>query len=598
MGVVVERKVRIGAGCSFDLALSLPQMVRDADVNYVVIDYMTEVAVSLMGADRLADPTGGWGRGLAGPELARELPRLLEQKTRIVTNAGGLDPHGCAAAVRALAADLGLEPVVAVVDGDDVLDRVAAGGYDDMFTGEPIPKDLLSANAYLGALPVAEALAAGADIVITGRVVDSALTVGPLLHEYGWSLTDYDLLAAGTLIGHLLECGAQPSGGIYTDWREIDWANTSFPIAECEPDGSAVFSKAEGTGGVISVGSLSEQIVYEIGDPKRYFMPDVVCDLSDVRLDVLGPDRIRVSGARGLPPTHTYKVLGIEQTGWRATTSGVVSGPDAKEKAEKVGEAVLERARRLLRDRGHDEFLDTWSEVIGSEASQGAQAGNFPAREAVYRIGVDHRDREAAELMLTASLAVGPSMAPGAASSLGSSVTPRMRLAPFLIDKTEVTPRVTVDGRVKAIEVPTEGGFEETLGAADEPVRIPTPTTVADTTVPVGALAWTRSGDKADMANVGVVARRPEYLPYLNAALSEEAVGVWYSHVFADPDQARVERHVLPGLNAINLLLHEALDGGAVVSRRFDIMGKGFGQQLLDFPVPVPSSIAATLAED
>jgi hypothetical protein len=573
-------------------------MVRDTHVDYVVIDYMTEVAVALMGAERLQDRSGGYGRGFPGPELARELGHALAQKTRIVTNAGGLEPHACAAAVRSLASELCLAPTIAVVDGDNVLDRLSTAERHDMFSGEPVPSELVSANAYLGAQPVAEALAAGADIVITGRVVDSALTLGPLIHEFGWSLDDYDRLAAGTLIGHLLECGSQPSGGIFTDWRDVDWANSSFPIAECAPDGSAVLTKVEGTGGLISVGSLSEQIVYEIGDPRRYFMPDVVCDLSDARLDVLGPDRIRVTGARGTPPPSTYKVCGIELTGWRATTSGVVTGPDAAEKADKVGDAVLARARALLRDRGHDDFLSAWSEVIGSGASQGARADHRPGREAVYRIGVDHAESDAAELMLTASRAIGPSMAPGAASSLGSALTPRMRMVPFLIDKREVTPRLTINGDTTAINVPADGGLDDTSVPDTERADLPTPTTVADTTVPLGSLAWTRSGDKGDIANIGVVARRAEYLPYINAALSDEAVAVWYAHVFADPAQPRIERHIVPGINALNLLLHDALDGGAVASRRFDLMGKGFGQQLLDFPVPIPSSIADALRRE
>lgn len=591
--------VRIGAGCSVDITLALPQMVRHGDLDYLVIDFLTEVAISKLAAEKVADPDAGFAAGFAGPELAMELRQILDSGIKVVTNAGGLNPLGCAAAIEAMAAELGLKPKIAVVHGDDVLDQLddlRADGGTDMYTGAPLPAGLVSANAYFGAKPIAAALAKGADIVVTGRVVDSALSLGPLIHEFDWPMDDYDRLAAGTLTGHLLECGPQPAGGIYTDWREVDWTDSSFPIAECFADGTAIFTKVPGTGGLISVGTLSEQILYEIGDPQRYFMPENTCDLSGVRLEPVGEDRVRISGARGRPPTGTYKVCAMAQEGWRGVTMGVTTGPDAVEKAERTAEAVLERTRRLLRDRNLGAFTATSVELIGSGASAGAHAAPGDPREMVYRITADHPERSAIDLMMKVSRAAGVSMAPGTVGAMANSIAPQMRMHAFLVEKDRLPVRVTFEGETEAVEVPTGGGFEaETVEPVPAPPEAPAN---GEATVPLVKLAWSRSGDKGDISNIGVIAREPDYLPHIAAALTEEAVAQWYAHVFADPDKARVERYALPGLNALNFLLYESLDSGAVSSRRFDIMGKGLGQQILDFPVPVPAALAKQLGGD
>ncbi len=589
--------VRIGAGCSVDITLALPQMVRRGNLDYLVIDFLTEVAISKLAAEKTADPQAGYAAGFAGPELATELRQILESGIRVVTNAGGLNPLGCAEAVRAMAAELGLAPKIAVVHGDDLLDQLdslRAAGRHDMYSGEPLPPGLVSANAYFGAKPVAAALAKGADIVITGRVVDSALTLGPLIHEFDWPMDDYDRLAAGTLTGHLLECGPQPAGGIFTDWRDVDWADSSFPIAECFADGTAILTKVPGTGGLISVGTLSEQILYEIGDPQRYFMPENTCDLSEVRLEPLAEDRIRISGARGRPPTGTYKVCAMAQEGWRGVTLGVTTGPDAAEKAERTAEAVLERCRRLFRDRNLGEFTDTSVELIGSGASAGAHAAAGDPREMVYRITADHPDKAAIDLMMKVSRAAGVSMAPGTVGAMANSVAPQMRMHAFLVEKDRLPVRLTFEGETETLDVPTGGGFESVAVEPVPPAPVADP--AGDATVPLARLAWSRSGDKGDLSNIGVIAREPEYLPYIAAALTEDAVARWYAHIFARPEGApegaKVERFALPGLHALNFLLYEALGGGAVSSHRFDIMGKGLGQQILDFPVPVPTDLA------
>ncbi|MCZ4256648.1 DUF1446 domain-containing protein [Sulfitobacter sp. G21635-S1] len=597
--MTTNRSIRIGAGCSIDMTLSLPQMVRKGEVDYIVIDFMTEVAVSKMKARDMAEPGRGFGIDLIGPELEREFKQMLDKGIRLVTNAGGLQPHACAEALKAMAEGLGLSPKIAVVDGDNVLPQIADGkeSFDDMFTGKPVPHDLISANAYLGAWPVAQALATGADIVVTGRVVDSALIVGPLIHEFGWKMEDYDRLAGGVLIGHLLECGAQPSGGIFSDWREVDWADMSFPIADCLADGTAVFSKVAGTGGQISTGSLAEQILYEIGDPQAYAMPEVTCDFSNVQLEVLAEDQVRVWGARGQPPSGKYKVFALSDDGWQGVFSGVTTGRSAAEMAQKTGEAILSRCQTLLRDRNLGNWTAAASEVIGAGASYGAQRPkDMDTREAVFRVVMDHADRAGAELLTRVAGASLASMAPGTSNRLGAPVVSRkMRMSAFLMDAARVPARITAAGETVSVPpVLPSAPFRREMLAPNAP--LPKAGDIAATVeVPLSTLAWMRSGDKGDKVNIGVIARDPDFVPHINAGLTEEAVATWFVHILADPSNPKVRKYELPGLHAFNFLIDEALDGGAVASLRFDAMGRGLAHQLADFPVLVPTALAAAM---
>ncbi len=588
--------IRIGAGCSVDTTLAWPQMASFGQLDYFVADYLYEAGVAGYAAELAGNPEAGYSTEFVGPELEPWLRRLVEQGVRIITNAGGLNPLGCAAALKAVTDRLDLKVKIAVVHGDNVLD-ILGTGHKDMFSGEPLPANLASANAYLGARPVAQALAMGADIVITGRVVDSALIVGPLMHEFGWSWEDYGRLGAATVIGHLLECGPQPSGGIHTDWRDVDFSDMSFPIAECFEDGTAILTKVPGTGGQVTIGTTAEQILYETTDPQRYLMPEVTCDLSEVRLDLVAPDRVRVSGGHGVAPTGTYKVCCMKQQGWRSVVSGCLAGPDAQEKARRTAEAIVKRLERLAHAAGYGEFLGTSIELIGSGASQGARAPVHEAREMVYRIVADHADRRAVEPLVRVARSAGVSMAPGTAALLGASVSPLMRMYSVLLEKARVPVYVTLDGETVQVDVTHGGAQEPPVGARPAPLPTAAPREGEAVCVPLVRLAWTRSGDKGNLSNIGVIARRPEYLPYINAALTPAAVRDWFAHLYTDSQRARVECYELPGLNALNFLLHDALAGGAVSSRRFDTMGKGLGQQMTDFPIPVPRAIAEELQQ-
>ncbi|QCI13108.1 DUF1446 domain-containing protein [Pseudomonas putida] len=583
-----KRTLRIGAGCSADTTIAWPQMANFGELDYFIADYLYEASVANFAAELQYETGTGFAAEVAGPELEPCFRRFIEKGIKIITNAGGLNPLGCAEALHAVTRRLGLEPKIAVVHGDAVLELLADGAHD-MFTGEPLPEDLISANAYFGAKPIAEALALGADIVITGRVVDSAMIVAPLMHEFGWAWDDYDRLGAATAIGHLLECGPQPSGGICTDWKDIDWSNTSFPIAECFDDGTAILTTVPGTGGRIDVGTTAEQILYEINDPQRYYMPEVTCDLSELTLVQQASNRVLVSGARGYAPTSTYKVCCMQAQGWRSVITGVISGPEAEEKARRTVDAVLVRMRRLATTAGFGEFLNTHFELIGSGASQGVHALRHEAREIVYRVVVDHAERAAVEPLARVGRSSSVSMAPGTGALFSSSVAPLMRMYSTLVEKQRIPVLLAFEGETRRVEVPTHGGFDSVSVKPHAPM--PVATAGAGTSVALVQLAWLRSGDKGSLSNIGVIARRPEYLPWIKAALDCEAIRDWYAHLYENPLSARIECHELPGLHALNFLMYGALGGGAVSSPRFDPMGKGLAQQLIEFPVPVPEAL-------
>jgi len=578
--------------------LAVPQLVQGGNLDYMIFDFLAEFFMPVLGRMRAMNPALGYGIDFAGGLIAPSLPEIARQGIKLVTNAGGVNPQACAAAFEKMAAECGVKLKVAVVSGDDLLERQAEfGDVREMYSGERWPDAKLTAiNAYLGAVPIAAALAKGADVVITGRVVDSALVLGPLMHEFGWKPDDYDRLAAGSILGHLLECGAQATGGLFTDWRDVpDWANIGYPIAECRADGSAVITKAPDTGGLVSVGSVAEQLLYEVGDPQRYLLPDVVADMSRIELTQVGKDRVEVKGAIGHRPTDRYKVCVAYDDGWRGVIAFPIRGPDAKAKCERVADEVLKRVGTMLRNRNIANFSRTNIEIMGAEASYGARARHLDSREAILRLAVEHPDKSAIELLVREQGTGSISMAPGhVGMTLGVTLTEVARVFSFLIPKDAVGATLTVDGVTEAIPVPTDGGF------ATERVPSVPPIPAADdiepgATLPLLSLAWVRNGDKGDISNVAVIARRPEYLPYIAAALTPDAMRDWYIHHLSDGPNAKVERFYLPGISALNFLLYSALDGGCTSSLKFDPLGKSVAQEVLDFPVPVSAALARRL---
>ena len=597
--------VRIGgaSGALNDSAIAVPQLLTVEGLNYLIFDYLGEGAMGLFSRMKAADPNSGFLPDFVDVHIGPYLRTLHERGVKVVANAGGMNPEGLARFIEARARDEGVPLKVAAVVGDDVSGLMAdlpAAERVDMFSGEPLPERLTSANAYLGALPIVEALKRGADIVVTGRVVDSALILGPLIHEFGWSMDDYDRLAAGTAAGHLLECGPQVSGGTFTDWQDVpDWANIGFPVGECFGDGTVIITKPEGTGGLVSKETVAEQLLYEVSDPQAYFVPDVTCDFSTVSLTEVGPNRVLVSGVKGYPPTDSYKVSVTYDSGWRCISLQPIIGMDAVAKARRQAEAILERTRRMLRERNLPDWSNVQVEVIGTESSYGRHARPVQTREALLKIVVDNPVMAATDLFwreasaAILNMSVGTSIAPVLATPRSIPVSHHRS---FLLPKSRVEAHVVMSGEKVPVAMPTAGGFSPDMiirpVVAPEPVE---PASGETTAVPLIRLAVARSGDKGNLFNVGVIARRPEFLPAIRAALTEEAVRDWYSHLFENAATARVDRYEVPGIHAINLVAHQSLAGGMTASLRLDPAAKSLAQVLLEMPVPVPGRLLPLL---
>lgn len=591
----VRDSIRIGCGAGFwgDSPEGPRQLVQRGGVDYLVLDYLAEITMSILARMKAKNPALGYATdfvSLVMKPLARE---IAEKRIRVVTNAGGVNPEACRDALLAVFEEAGVALKVAVVNGDDLSARAEqfrAAGTTEMFSGAPFPERVASINAYLGAFPIAAALDAGADVVVTGRCVDSAVVLGPLIHEFGWGPDDYDRLSAGSLAGHVLECGTQATGGIVTDWRDVagDWADMGFPIADCRADGSFEIGKPEGTGGRVTPATVAEQIVYEVGDPAAYMLPDVCCDWSRIRLDAIGPDRVRVSGARGQAPSTRYKVSATHADGYRCTATMMIVGADAAERAQAVAKAILTRCGRLIRAAGFPDLQDSSVEVLGAEASYGpnARAGT---REVVLKIGVRHAAKEALAIFAREIYPAATAMAQSLTGFAGGRPKPQpvIRLFSFLVDKAQIEPRVEIDDTVIPLPAPVPGA------AAPAPApqgRPPEPAADAPTgamaSIPLVALAFGRSGDKGDIANIGVIARDRSLVPWLRRVLTPEAVRACFAHHV----EGTVERFEWPGLGGFNFVMHRALGGGGIASLRHDPQGKAMAQVLMSLPVPVPAS--------
>lgn len=402
-----ERVVRVASGQGFwgdDLEAPVRQ-VEGGPIDYLMLDYLAEVTMSIMQKQRARDPEAGFARDFV-PLMERIFPRCIDAGVRVVTNAGGVNPEGCAAALveAGRRAGVGGRAKVGLVTGDDLmgrLDELLERGHAlaNMETGEPfatIRDRVQSANAYIGAVPIVEALDKGADVVVTGRSTDTALTYGPLIHEFGWSYDDHDRIAAGVVAGHINECGAQCTGGnCLIDWWEIpDMAVVGFPIVEVSPDGTFVVTKHDGSGGRVSRASVAEQIVYEMGDPTTYITPDVIADFTTIHLDDQGGNRVRVHGVKGSARTDFLKVSIAYASGWKATGTLTYVWPDAAAKARAADRILRERLDRLGLS-----FEEIRTELVGWDSTHGPLVGEPPPDlpEVQLRVGVRSDDRAAVE---------------------------------------------------------------------------------------------------------------------------------------------------------------------------------------------------------
>lgn len=536
------------------------EMVEGGPIDVLTGDWLAELTMLILAGNRLK------GRPGYAPTFLKQLEQVLgtclDNGIKIVSNAGGLDPAGCAAAVAELAARLGLRPKVAHVTGDDLtgrdLDLVNAD------TGEKLDATPLTANAYLGGRPIAAALSAGADVVVTGRVTDAALVTGPGIWRYGWRPHDLDALAGSVVAGHIIECGCQATGGNYAFFQEVpDLAHCGFPIAELHADGSSVITKHPGTGGQVTVGTVTAQLLYEIGSP-RYLGPDVVARFDTVELTQEAPDRVRVSGAAGEPPPGTLKVAVNHLGGFRNTMTLVLTGLDLEAKAKLAEEAIWARVPRDSFDEVHVSFDPPLLRITVMDADQ----------------------RRAGRVFSSAVVETGLASYPGFYGlTPPGDATPYGVYWPVLIPAGEVHPEVFLDGRpVEAPPQPLGATAPEHGTASPGPSPSPRHDDKPTVRAPLGRIAGARSGDKGGNANLGVWVRTEDEYAWLAVHLTADRLRRLLPHL-AD---LRIDRYELPNLKALNFVVHGLLGRGVAASPRLDAQAKALGEELRAQPVDLP----------
>ncbi|WP_084960389.1 acyclic terpene utilization AtuA family protein [Thermoactinospora rubra] len=561
------------------------EMVEGGPIDVLTGDWLAELTMLILAGNRLK------GRPGYAPTFLKQLEEVLgtclERGIKIVSNAGGLDPEGCALAVRDLAARLGLTVKVAHITGDDLTGRDASliGDLVNADTGERLDATPLTANAYLGGFPIATALSAGADVVVTGRVTDAALVTGPGIWRYGWRPGDLDALAGSVVAGHVIECGCQATGGNYAFFEEVpDLAHCGFPIAELHADGSSVITKHPGTGGLVSVGTVTAQLLYEIASP-RYPGPDVVARFDTITLAQEGPDRVRVCGVRGEPPPGTLKAAVTFLGGYRNTMTLVLTGLDIEAKARAAQEAIWARVPRESFDEVHVTLDPPLLRITVMDADR-AKAG-----------------RAFSSAVVETGLASYPGFygltPPGDASPYGI-------YWPVLVPALDVRPRVFLDGEeispadpppTPETPPPSPAGPEGLGPTASSPApgrregvrRGPAPLDGGRPTVraPLGRVLGARSGDKGGNANLGVWVRTAEHYPWLESFLTVERL----KDLLPSLRPHRIDRYELPNLNALNFVVHGLLGRGVAASPRLDPQAKALGEELRAQAAEIPEAV-------
>ena len=584
---------------------ALLRQVEGGHLDYITMDFLAEVTMSIMQKQRARDSSLGYAKDFL-VMLRDVLPQLLDQGTCLITNAGGVHPEACAAAIEELGKELGLKPKISVVYGDDILDRLAelqAKGcqFANMETGakfDQIADQVEAANIYFGAAPVVEALKDGPDIIITGRVTDTGITVAPMIYEFGWSFKDYDKIAAGIIAGHILECGCQATGGNFSDWRLVpSFKNMGFPIAEVEPSGKFTITKHPGTGGLVSADTIREQLFYEMGRPDAYLTPDVVADFTTIQLHDKGNHQVEVKGIKGYEPTALYKVSMAFSDGFKCIGEIAVSGPEAKAKAESLA--------RVVWDKAGTDFEERSTEYFGWNALHRSIAGHTDGNEIIIRLGVRDYDREKLRTfskIIPSVILAGP---PGVCILGGvPRIAEVVSYWPALMSKSAIEPKVaTYSGSLTNIRggpgtivgdfaAPgSSPAIAKTATTSVEQSIDPEPSNESERILALSQLCLTRSGDKGDSVNIGVMARSSAAYEFLGQWLTAQRV----KNLFQEFCSGAVERYELPNLQGYNFLLGNALGGGGTLTLRTDAQGKMFAQALGRVTVAVPPSWCARI---
>lgn len=563
------------------------EMVEDGPIDVLTGDWLAELTMLILQRTRAKRPGGGFARTFV-TQMEHVMRTCLDRGIKVVSNAGGLDPDGCADAIAEVADKLGLSPTIAYVAGDDVLDRLdelrdAGVGLIDFDSGEAIvdTSSLITANAYLGCWGIVEALGAGADIVVTGRTTDAAVVCGPAAWHHGWARDDWDELAGAVVAGHVVECGTQATGGNYSFFTEVDGlTRTGFPWAEIAADGSSVIGKHEGTGGEVSVGTVTSQLLYEIAEP-AYLGPDVTARFDTIELDETGPDRVRISGVRGEPPPPTLKVAMNELGGFRNEVAVALVGLDVEAKAELVEAAFWEAMPYSPAD-----YASVTTRLVRTDKED---PGSNEEAMASWRCALkDPDERKVGRVVFNATVELGLATIPGftsAGGSGGQQARPFGVYRPALIPADVVPQHVVVLGRDGTVveSVAPSAAVDIVARPGPDGPSPDGPTTLA----PIGRVVGARSGDKGANANLGVFVRSDEAWPWMRDFLTVDEL----RRLLPEAAGLPIDRHELASIRSLNFVIHGLLEEGVAASTRSDPQAKSLGEWLRARTVAIPSTL-------
>lgn len=563
------------------------EMVEDGPIDVLTGDWLAELTMLILQRTRAKRPGGGFARTFV-TQMEHVMGTCLDRGIKVVSNAGGLDPDGCADAIAEVADKLGLSPTIAYVAGDDVLDRLdelrdAGVGLIDFDSGEAIvdTSSLITANAYLGCWGIVEALGAGADIVVTGRTTDAAVVCGPAAWHHGWARDDWDELAGAVVAGHVVECGTQATGGNYSFFTEVDGlTRTGFPWAEIAADGSSVIGKHEGTGGEVSVGTVTSQLLYEIAEP-AYLGPDVTARFDTIELDETGPDRVRISGVRGEPPPPTLKVAMNELGGFRNEVAVALVGLDVEAKAELVEAAFWEAMPYSPAD-----YASVTTRLVRTDKED---PGSNEEAMASWRCALkDPDERKVGRVVFNATVELGLATIPGftsAGGSGGQQARPFGVYRPALIPADVVPQHVVVLGRDGTVveSVAPSAAVDIVARPGPDGPSPDGPTTLA----PIGRVVGARSGDKGANANLGVFVRSDEAWPWMRDFLTVDEL----RRLLPEAAGLPIDRHELASIRSLNFVIHGLLEEGVAASTRSDPQAKSLGEWLRARTVAIPSTL-------
>lgn len=596
----MKDKIRIGNAGGFwgDDLHALKRQLSGGQLDYITTDYLAEITMSILRKQQLKNPKLGYITDFVD-QMDEVAELVIDKKVKIIVNAGGINPLECSRQVinRLKAKNLSMK--IAIIEGDNIIDDIKEfyphkADFKNLEDGEdfsPIKDKVQSANVYLGVQSIVKALEEGAQLIIAGRVTDTSITLAPMIYEFGWKYNDWDKLASGIVAGHMIECGAQSSGGNFTDWEKVpDWSNFGYPIVEISANGNFVVTKHQNTGGLVSIDTIKEQVVYEMGNPTTYISPDVIADFQTIKLKQTEENKVQVSGIKGKPSTKTYKVSMAYEDGFKASGTIIISGPDAIIKAEKFAEIFWERLGINFEKKNH--------ELVGYNACHKDLVNNQLANEVLLKLDVydfDPKKIEEFSKSIAPLILSGP---PGVAVTGGRPrIQSVMTYWPALLDKSLVKSRVSLinnEGEIaKSFEISGLTGFEEDLKTTHKLTDNQYTKKIAGhedfkmVKVPYKRICLARSGDKGDTVNIGIIARSTEIYNFIKHKLTEDEIKTMFNSFC----KGEVKRYELDNIEALNFLLEKSLDGGGTKSLMIDAQGKTFASAFLSQMVEVPENL-------